>query len=176
MRPKRPLRPLRLLRSLRPLVFLMPGKSFSMLSAVCFWFLEAKEAIEVIEPCDVIMSVEVIEATELFKTTQILRIIHLMARITLFWRFEIYLLFEWTPEILVEFNPPSELRLWRAGMLFLTKSKGHTCQIPTSQNPPTTFKPNLTCIFLSARARYIRSKPDGRPCRQKTPIFVTQCF
>ena len=37
-------------------------------------------------------------------------------------------------------------------------------QIPTNQDSPTTFKPNRTCIFLSARARYIRSKPDGRPC------------
>jgi hypothetical protein len=34
-----------------------------------FLFLEAKEAVEVIEASDVIMSVEVIEATEVFKTT-----------------------------------------------------------------------------------------------------------
>ena len=37
-------------------------------------------------------------------------------------------------------------------------------QMPPTQDPQTTFKPNLTCIFLSARARYIKSKPDGRPC------------
>ena len=37
-------------------------------------------------------------------------------------------------------------------------------QIPTTQDSQTTFKPNLTSIFLSARARYFRSKPDGRPC------------
>ena len=88
-----------------------------------FDFFEAKEAIEVIEAGDVIMSVEVIEATEVLKTTQILKILNLMARITLFWCFEIYLFFELTPEISVEFNPPSELRLWRTGMLLLTKSK-----------------------------------------------------
>ena len=35
-------------------------------------------------------------------------------------------LFEYTPGILVKFCPPSELRLWRTGMLLLTKSKGYT--------------------------------------------------
>ena len=45
-----------------------------MESAGCFWFLEAKEAVKVIEASDVIRSVEVIEATEVFRTTQILEI------------------------------------------------------------------------------------------------------
>ena len=48
-----------------------------------FLFLEAKEAVEVIEASDFIRSVEVIEATEVFKTTQILKINNIMARIPL---------------------------------------------------------------------------------------------
>ena len=36
--------------------------------------------------------------------------------------------------------------------------------MPPTQNSQTTFKPNLTCIFLSARARYIMSNPDETPC------------
>ena len=49
-----------------------------------FLFLEAKEAVEVIEASDVIMSVEVIEATGVFRTTQSLKINTIKARITLF--------------------------------------------------------------------------------------------
>ena len=45
-------------------------KSLSMLSACCVFFLEAKEADEVIEASDVIKSVEGIEATEVIRTTQ----------------------------------------------------------------------------------------------------------
>ena len=37
-------------------------------------FLDAQEAVEVLEASDVIMSVEVIEATVLFRTTQSLKI------------------------------------------------------------------------------------------------------
>ena len=36
--------------------------------------------------------------------------------------------------------------------------------MPPTQNSHSTFKPNLTCIFLSARARYIMSNPDEIPC------------
>ena len=53
-----------------------------------FLFLEAKEAVEVIEASDVIMSVEVIEATEVFRTTKSLKINNIKAKITLFWCFE----------------------------------------------------------------------------------------
>merc|ERR1712051_1149713 len=49
-------------------------------------------------------------------------------------------------------------------MLLFTNSKGHKSNSPT-QDSPTTFKPNLTCIFLSTRARYIISNPSGGPCR-----------
>ena len=55
-----------------------------MYSACCFLFLEAKEAVEVIEASDVIMSVEVIEATEVFRTTESLEINNIKARITSF--------------------------------------------------------------------------------------------
>ena len=129
----------------------------------------------------------------------------------------------------MKFCTPSELRLWRTGMLLLTNSKGHKSNSPYSgfpnhlqindikariaifwcfekeiflkkilkfqwnfalsqnwgcggqggyfwpnqriitQMPPTqdsqnTFKPSLTCIFVSARTRYIMSIPNGRPC------------
>ena len=47
-------------------------------------FLEAKEAIEVIEASDVIRTIEIIEATEVFRTTQILKSNKKVARITLF--------------------------------------------------------------------------------------------
>ena len=53
-----------------------------------FVFLEAKEAVEVIEASEVIRTVEVIEATELFRTIQILKINNIVARITLFRCFE----------------------------------------------------------------------------------------
>ena len=53
-----------------------------------FLFLEAKEAVEVIEASDVIRTVEIIEATEVFRTTQILKINKTVARITLFRCFE----------------------------------------------------------------------------------------
>ena len=36
--------------------------------------------------------------------------------------------------------------------------------MPPTQDSQTTFKPNLTCILLSARARYIMSNPDEIPC------------
>ena len=38
-------------------------------------------------------------------------------------------------------------------------------QMPLTQDSQTTFKPILTCIFLSAKARYIMSNPDETPCR-----------
>ena len=75
----------------------MQGKSLSKSSAGCFWFLVAKEAVEVIEASDVIRTVEVIEAieaTEVFRTTQILRINNIVARITLFRCFETKTFFE----------------------------------------------------------------------------------
>ena len=37
--------------------------------------------------------------------------------------------------------------------------------MPPTQDPQTTFKPNLTCIFQSARTRYIISIPNGGPCK-----------
>jgi hypothetical protein len=39
--------------------------------------------------------------------------------------------FEKTPEILVKFSTPSELRLWRTGMLLLTKPKDHKSNAPS---------------------------------------------
>ena len=61
----------------------MPG-NHSVCKVYAFLFLEAKEAVEVIEASDIIMSVEVIEAIEVFRTTFSLKINNLKARITLF--------------------------------------------------------------------------------------------
>ena len=131
----RPLRLMSLLKSLRPLRFLIPGKSLSMLSACCLWFLEDKKTVEFIEASDIIMPVEVIDATEVFRTTHILKINNLTWQnhlILMFWKKEF---FEYPPGILVKFCPPSELRLWRTGMLLLTKSKGHTSNFHYSGFP-----------------------------------------
>ena len=71
------------------------------------------------------MSVEVIEATEAFKTTQVLEINMLMARITLFRYFEKNIFLKRIMKFQVKFCHHSGLRLWRTGILFSTKSKGH---------------------------------------------------
>ena len=64
----------------------------------CFWFLEAKEAVEVIEASGVIKSVEVIEANahcnEVLRTTKIVKINKKVAKITLFRCFEKRLFFD----------------------------------------------------------------------------------
>ena len=44
--------------------------------------------------------------------------------------------------------------------------------MPPKQDSQTTFKTSLTWIFLSLRARYIISKPVGRPCS----TMCTRCF
>jgi hypothetical protein len=59
-----------------------------------FLFLEAKEAVEVIEASEVMRTVKVIEATEVFRTTQILDINNIVAIITLFRCFEKKFFFE----------------------------------------------------------------------------------
>jgi hypothetical protein len=75
---------LRLLRSLRPLRFLKPGNLSECKVHGVFLFLEAKEAVEVIEASDFIMFFEVIEATEVFRTPESLEINNIKARITSF--------------------------------------------------------------------------------------------
>ena len=55
-------------------------------------------------------------------------------------------------------------------------------QMPPTQDSQTTFKPNLTWIFLSLRARYIMSKPVGRPCtssrfsKDQIPHVIEKCW
>ena len=71
-------------RSLRPLRFLMPGNHSVCKVHAVLSFLEAKEAVEVVEASDIIMLVEVIEATEVFRTTQSLQINDIKARIAIF--------------------------------------------------------------------------------------------
>ena len=71
------------------------------------------------------MSIEVIEATEVFRTTQILKIDNLIPYLDVFRK----IFFKQTPGILVKFCHPSDLRLWRAGMLLLTKTTGHMSNV-----------------------------------------------
>ena len=44
--------------------------------------------------------------------------------------------------------------------------------MPPTQDSQNTFKPNLTCTLLSARAWYIISNPDGRPCILQTHLWI----
>ena len=110
----------------------MAGKSPSNQSESSFWFFEAKKATEVIEARDGIMYVEVIKATEVFKTCYILEITKIMTRITLFWCFEKRIFLNRMMEYQVKFCHRSGLRLWRTGMLFLTKSNGHKSNVRIS--------------------------------------------
>ena len=67
--------------------------------------------------------------------------------------------FEKTPEILVKFCTPSELRLWRTGMLLLTKSKGHKSNSPYSGFPiHLQTKSNLYISTRQSQILYIKSR------------------
>ena len=46
--------------------------------------------------------------------------------------------------------------------------------MPPTQDSQNTFKPSLTCIFVSARTRYIMSIPNGRPC-SFYPFLIFWC-
>ena len=61
-----------------------------------------------------------------------LEIIMPMARITLFWCFEKNIFLNRMMEFQVKFCHHSGLRLWRTGMLFSTKSKGHKSNVRIS--------------------------------------------
>ena len=47
-------------------------------------------------------------------------------------------------------------------------------QMPLTQDSQTTFKPNLTCICLSPRARYVMPNPDETPCKCFGPTLGYQ--
>ena len=67
--------------------------------------------------------------------------------------------FEKTPEILVKFCTPSELRLWRTGMLLLTKSKGHKSNSPYSGLPNhLQTKSNLHISIRQSQIHCIKCK------------------
>ena len=48
--------------------------------------------------------------------------------------------------------------------------------MPPTQDPQTTFKPKLTCIFLSARTRYNISIPNGWPCTNWDVLLSKTCY
>ena len=75
------------------------------------------------------MSIEVIKTSEIFRTTQGFEINKLMAKVSLFCCFEKQFLLNRIMKFQVKFCNPSELRLWRTGMLLLTNSKGHKSNV-----------------------------------------------
>ena len=160
----RPLRLLRLLRSLRPLRFFMPRNHSVCKVHAVLSFLEAKEAVEVVEASDIIMLVEVIEATEVFRTTQSLQINDIKARIAIFWCFEKEIFLKKILKFQWNFALSQNWGCGGQGGYFWPNQRIIT-QMPPTQDSQNTFKPSLTCIFVSARTRYIMSIPNGRPCR-----------
>ena len=159
----RPLRLLRLLRSLRPLRFFMPRNHSVCKVHAVLSFLEAKEAVEVVEASDIIMLVEVIEATEVFRTTQSLQINDIKARIAIFWCFEKEIFLKKILKFQWNFALSQNWGCGGQGGYFWPNQRIIT-QMPPTQDSQNTFKPSLTCIFVSARTRYIMSIPNGRPC------------
>ena len=70
-------------------------------------------------------------------------------------------------------RPLRLLRLLRSlrPLRFLMPGNHSVCKVQ-AQDSQTTFKPNLTCIFLSARARYFVSNPNGGPCRLHATLIL----
>ena len=163
----RPLRLLRLLRSLRPLRFFMPRNHSVCKVHAILSFLEAKEAVEVVEASDIIMLVEVIEATEVFRTTQSLQINDIKARIAIFWCFEKEFFLKKILKFQWNFALSQNWGCGGQGGYFWPNQRIIT-QMPPTQDSQNTFKPSLTCIFVSARTRYIMSIPNGRPCMRSS--------
>ena len=124
---------------------------------------KVKEAVEVIEASNVIRTVVVIDATEVFRTTQILKINNIVARITLFRCFEKKKFLNKLMEFYRNFAISQNWGCGGHGDYFWPNQRIIT-QMPPTQDSQTTFKPNLTCIFLFPRTRYIMSIPNGWPC------------
>ena len=131
----RPLRLLRLLRLLRPLRFLMPSNHSVIKVQAAFDFLSPKRLLRSLRP---VMLSCLLRSLRLLKFSEPLRFL----KSIIYWLESPYFdilkkkfFFEYTAGILVKFCPPSELRLWRTGMLLLTKSKGHTSNFHYSGFP-----------------------------------------
>ena len=93
--------------------------------------------------------------------------------------------FEQTPGILVKFCHLSELRLWRTGMLLLTKSKGHKSNAPYSGFPNhLQTKSNHYISICKSQIHYIKSRWETLQYVFKfhynalptTFLFILQCF
>ena len=64
----------------------------------------------------------------------------------------------------------SELRLWRTGTLYLTKVISKMSATP---NYKTTFKPNLTYIFLLAKLKHMYNTIYNAAKLTEKSIFFT---
>ena len=131
-----------------------------------FW---GKRAVVAVEPSEVAEAAEVNEAAEVFKVQKIttedfrvildLELINLMTKTILFWCFK--KLFWQNYE-----NPFWILALrgcWGQPMLVFWKLVAET-QISKPQEYTDTFRQNLTCIFLSARAILKETVQCETPC------------
>ena len=139
--------------------------------SIFFWW---NEAIEVIKATAVVEAVEVIEATEVFRTTQILKINNIMVRITLFRYFEK----NFFSNRLLEFYWNIELsQNWGCGGqgCHFEPNQRVISQMPLTQDSQTTFKPNLTYIFLSTRAKWSIKVCVGTPCSWQSKQLPKIC-
>ena len=124
------------------------------------------EAVEVIEATEATEAVEAIEATDiprpgksLLSTPESSRLLYL----ALFWCFENYH-FQWNHEVSsFDFCTFSVGGCWGQPMLLFWKLV-LIIKMSTSQDFKTTFKYNLTCIFLSVRAQLKKPLCPRTPC------------
>ena len=93
----------------------------------------------------------------------------------MFWKNKFFWIDSWN---FIEILPSLRTEAVEDRDVTFNQIKGSQVKCPLStQDTQTTFKPNLTCIFLSARNRYIISIPNGWPCMlifsQKILFFRT---
>ena len=136
------------------------------------YFFRWNEAVEVIEATEAVEAAEVIETTDILRpgksllsTPESSRLLNL----DLFWCFENHF-FWWNHEISF-FNSCTfsvggcwgqpKLHFWKLVLII---------KMSTSQHFKTTFKYNLTCIFLSLRAKLKKPLCPRTPCTYSKSI------
>ena len=87
-------------------------------------------------------------------------------------------IFEQTPGILVKFCHPSDLRLWRTGMLLLTKTKGHMSNVHYSGFPKhLQTKSNLHISISQSKLKHKCQPLDsGHPVSNCNPQHMYSCI
>ena len=132
---------------------------------------------EAVEVTEAIEAVEVIEATDILRPEKSLLTTPESSRLlnlALFWCFENHF-FLWNHEIsFFNFCTFSVGGCWGQPKLLFWKL-ALIIKMSTSQHFKTTFKYNLTCIFLSLRAQLKKPLCLRTPCRKSArnqPIFI----